>query len=123
MVVVAVDHVASSATADVVNGRGAAHFTFELFVETEDGAFAAAVDVAGAATTGSKGGRYARVQTSERRRTGGRARVGGLCVLQIDDIASASPSRMQSRTASVGDRWMRFNEAVVDGRHGAESML
>lgn len=123
MVVVAVDHVASSAAADVVNRGGAAHFTLELFIETEDGAFAAAVDVASATTAGSKSGRYARVQTSERRRTGSRARVGGFGVLQTDDITSASPSRMQSRTAGMGDSWMRFNETVVDGRHGAESML
>lgn len=47
--VIAVHGVAGSAAADVVDGGGLAHVPFELFVEAEDGALTAAVDVAGTA--------------------------------------------------------------------------
>lgn len=47
--VVAVDHVAGATTADVVDRGSTAEVAFELLVKAEDGALAAAVDVAGAA--------------------------------------------------------------------------
>lgn len=52
--VVAIHHVAGAATANVIDGGGTAKVTLEFFVETEDGAFAAAVDIAGATTARGK---------------------------------------------------------------------
>lgn len=84
--VVTVNGITGTTTTDVVDGGSPAQITLEFFVEAEDGTFAAAVDVAGTATTGDEGCWDARVETSERSRTGCAARVGGLGVLQVDDI-------------------------------------
>lgn len=84
--VVAVDHVACTAPADVVDRCSAAEITFEFFIEAEDGALAGAVDIAGAASAGGEGGWCARVETSQRGRAGGRAGVSGLGVLEADDV-------------------------------------
>lgn len=97
----------------MVDGGSTAEITLKLFVEAKDGALAAAVDVAGTATARLEGAGDIRVQAGQGSRTGSRAGVGGLGTLQVDDIASASASRVQSRAAGMRDRRMRFNDTVI----------
>lgn len=111
--VIAVNGVTGTTTTDVVDGGSAAQITLEFFVEAEDGTFAAAVDVAGTATAGDEGCWDARVETSERSRTGCAARVGGLGVLQVDDIPGSSSASVDGWAASMGHRRVRFNNAVI----------
>lgn len=111
--VVAVHGVTGTATADVVDGGGAAHVTLELFVEAEDGALAAAVDVAGAATTRHESSRGSGVEAGQRGRTGGSAGLSGLGVLQTDDVSASSTAGVDGRAAGMGNRGVRLNNAVI----------
>lgn len=63
-VIAAADHVAGATTTDVVDGGGAAEVALKLFVEAEDGALGAGVDVAGTTTASGEGRRGARVKAS-----------------------------------------------------------
>lgn len=110
--VVAEDHVAGTAAADVVDGRSAAELTLQLLVEAEDGALAATVDIPGAAPARLEGAGHTRVEARHGSRPGGRLRRSGLGALEVDDIAGASTSRMQSGTTGVRNRWMRFNDSI-----------
>lgn len=119
--VVAVDHVASASTADVIDGGSAAQVPLKFFVEAEDGAFAAAVDVTGTTAAGSVGRGTTRVEASQGGRTSGRSRVGGLGILQADDITAATPASVQSRTIGRWHRRVWFDHPVASGscgRHG-----
>ena len=111
--VVAEDHVAGSTTADMVDGGGPANIALKLLVKAEDGAFGAAVDVASATTAGLEGAGDVGVQARQRGRTGSRSRVGGLGASQVDDIAGAAASRVQSWTAGMRDGRVRFNDPVI----------
>lgn len=107
------DLVSGTAATNVVDGSNATQFTFEFFVEAEHGAFTAAVDVASTATAGLEGLGDIRVQTSKGGRTCRVARIGGLGVLQVDDIAGTSASCMDCGTASMGNGRMRFDNVVI----------
>lgn len=111
--VVAEHHVACAAATNVVDGGGAAEVSFELLVEAEHRAFAAAVDVAGTAAAGGEGSRGARVKTSQRRRAGGSLRRGGLGVLETDDIALTTAASEDGGATSMGHRRVRLNDAVI----------
>lgn len=110
---VGMDLVSGTAATNVVDGGNATQFTFEFFVEAKHGAFTAAVDVASTTTAGLEGLGDIGVQTGERRRTCRVVRIGGLGVLQVDDIASTSASCMDCGTASMGDGRMRFDNMVI----------
>ena len=113
------DLVSSTAATNVVDRGNATQFTFEFFVEAEHGAFTAAVDVASTTTAGFEGLGDIRVQTGEGGRTCRVARIGGLGVLQVDDIACTSASCMDCGTASMGNGRMRFDNVVIcRSRHG-----
>lgn len=97
----------------MVDGGSLAQVTLELFVEAEDGALAAAVDVASTATAGDKAGWQARVETGERGWSTGAARVGGLGVLEVDDVSTSATAGVDCWATGMGDRWVRLNDAVI----------
>lgn len=111
--VVAVHGIPGTAAADVVDGGGAAHIPFELFVETEDSSFTAAVDVAGTTTAGGESAWGARVQASQ----GGGARCGSGCsnlgVFEIHNIPRSPTTSVNCSSTSVGDSGMGFHHAVI----------
>ena len=111
--VVAVHGVSGTAAADVVDGGGAAHVPLELFVEAEDGALTAAVDVAGTAATRGECCWGSRIQTSEGRRAGCGVRLGGLGVPQTDDIPASSTASVHCRSTRMWHGRVRFNNAVI----------
>lgn len=111
--VVPIHHVAGTATTDVVNWCGAAKIALEFFIEAEHGAFAGAVDVAGATTARGKSRRSARVEACQRGRTCGGARVGSLGILQADDISGSSTAGVNGRSTGMRHRRMRLNNAVI----------
>lgn len=112
------DHVTGAATTNMVDGGHTTQFAFQFLVEAEHSTLTAAVDVSSAATTGFEGTRDTRVQTGERRRTRGIAGIGGLGVLQTNNIACTAASCMDGRPGGMRDRGMRFNDVVIcGGRH------
>lgn len=111
--VVAVHHVACATATNVVDRGGTAQVALELLVKAEHGAFAAAVNVAGTAAAGGKGSRGTRIKTSQRCWAGGSPRIGGLGVLEADDIALTTAASKDSGAASMGHRRVRLNNAVI----------
>jgi hypothetical protein len=105
--------VSGTATADVVDGGSTAQITLELFVEAEDGALTAAVDVAGSTTAGDEGCWCTGVEASQRSRTSRSARIGDLGVLQADDVSASSTASVNRRATRMGYRRMRLNDAVI----------
>lgn len=97
----------------MIDGSSTAEVTLKFLIEAEDGTFTAAVDVAGTTAAGSEGRRSARVEARQRGRAGGSSRVGGLGVLEADDIATASTARINSRASGVRHRGVRFDHAVT----------
>jgi hypothetical protein len=111
--VVAVHGVSGTTTADVIDGGDATEITLELFVEAEDGALAAAVDVACAAAAGDEGFLRAGVEAGQGGWTGCAARVGRPGILQADDIPGSSTAGVDGWATSVRDGRMRLNDAVI----------
>lgn len=119
-----VDHVTGAATTNMVDRSHTTQFAFQFLVEAEHSTLTTAVDVSSTATTGLEGARDTRVQASQRRRTGGITGIGGLCVLQADDIASTAASCMDGRPGGMRDGGMRFNDVVIrGGRHYERCLL
>ena len=112
------DHVTGAATTNMVDWGHTTQFTFQFLVEAEHSTLTAAVDIPSAATTGFEGARDTRVQAGEGRRTRGIAGIGGLGVLQTNNIACTAASCMDGRPGGMRDRRMRFNDVVIcGGRH------
>lgn len=111
--VVAVHGVTGTTTSYVVDGGCLAQITFEFFVEAEDGTFAAAVDVAGTTAAGDEGCWDTGVEAGERGGTGCAARVGGLGILQVDDIPASSTAGVDGWAAGMRHRRVRLDNAVI----------
>lgn len=97
----------------MVDGSGTAEVALEFLIEAEDGALAAAVNVAGTTAAGSESHLSARVEASQRGWAGGRSRIGGLGVLEADDIATASTASVHGRASGVRHRGVRLDDAVT----------
>lgn len=117
------DHVTGATTTNVVDRSHTAEFAFQFLVKAEHSTLAAAVDVSSATTTGLEGARDMRVQTGERRRARGIARIGGLGILQANDIASTAASCMDGRPGGMRDGGMRFNDVIICGSRHYERCL
>lgn len=111
--VVAVHGVSGTAAADVVDGGGTAHVSLELFVEAEDGALTAAVDIAGTSAARSESCWGTRVEACQRGRAGCCVSLGGLGVLQADDVPASSTASVDCRSTRMRHRGMGFDNAVI----------
>lgn len=105
--------VTGTATADVVDGGSAAQVALKLLVETEDGALAAVVDVAGASAACHEGCWGARVEAGQRGWTGCGMRGSRLGVLEANDVARTTTAGVDCWAACARHRGVRFNDLVI----------
>lgn len=73
------------------------------------------MDIAGATAAGLERARGTRIQTGQRGRASGVARIGSPGVFQVDDIAGTTASCVDCWTGRARDGGMRFDDVVICG--------